>query len=59
MSSIEQQLYISGQWVSAEGGATYDVCNPFTGGIATRATTATVGRFLLLCTGKSRFYAGA
>jgi len=43
MSSIEQQLYINGQWVSAEGGATYDVSNPFTGGLATRAAAATVG----------------
>jgi benzaldehyde dehydrogenase (NAD) len=43
MSSIEQQLYINGQWVSAEGGATYDVSNPFTGGIATRAAAAAVG----------------
>lgn len=37
-----QYLFIDGHWVPSESGKTYESLNPFTGGIATRASAATV-----------------
>ncbi|MBR7825962.1 aldehyde dehydrogenase family protein [Actinospica sp. MGRD01-02] len=36
----EQRLLIAGQWQSAEGGATYEVRDPFTGAVASTAAAA-------------------
>jgi benzaldehyde dehydrogenase (NAD) len=41
MSIGEQNLYIGGHWVPSESGKTYESANPFTGGVATRASAAT------------------
>lgn len=41
MSIVEQSLFIDGHWVPSESGKTYDSLNPFTGGVATRASAST------------------
>lgn len=41
MSIGEQNLLIDGHWVPSESGKTYESLNPFTGGVATRASAAT------------------
>ena len=37
----ENSLFIGGHWVPSESGMTYESLNPFTGGVATRASAAT------------------
>lgn len=37
----ENSLFIGGHWVPSESGKTYESLNPFTGGVATRASAAT------------------